>query len=458
MTLLNALGPSSMFAEFIGLAGYAVGSDNEDVEVWSRGGEERHRVRSSDAGYLVAGASRSGSYVTEFQASRLEDVERYLTFLIGNASVRGTRGFGLLATSTQPALAAGTESATDGKGNVRLWSVADPSRTVIFLRGVPWEPRTFSHLMAVPLGTLRRALLDPHGSPVFDVGQPQVNPPVVLSWSPEWLFSTAFREFVALGGAEVTARGDTVLVGDFETGYEVSDADGWWCVRRYSRGLHDTRMRARGAEDVERYLLLQFGPAARHAPQLRLPLLVEPAPPVEIAEGLRFEPVAPGWVSVRGTDGSERGIEIADAGITAARDARDFTHLLRSTPQEIRESYLDAAGSPALSPILVPVSRGDAVPPSVDWGRLSASDRRLADSGFRLFCSLNEKRGKVFEDPVSAAPFDGGVAVFRSIRGGGMILVAHDGSVLYRSSSYSFERALDEFREGQRTPLDSFGG
>lgn len=446
-----------MFAEFVGLGGYEVGVDGEDVEVWSRGGEERHRIRASDAGYLVAGASRSGSYVTELQASRLEDVERYLTFLIGNASVRGTHGFGLLATSTQAALSAGTESATDGEGNIRLWSVACPSRTVTFLRGVPWEPRTFSHLMGVPLGILRRALLDPHGSPVFDVIQPQVNPPVVLSWSPAWLFSTTFREFVALGGAEVTARGDTVLVGDFETGYEVSDIDGWWRVRRYSRGLHGTKLRARAAEDVERYLLLQFGPPTRHAPQFRLPLLVEPAPPAEIADSLRFESVAPGWVSVRGADGSELGIEMADAGIIAARDSRDFTHLLQSTPQEIRESYLDAAGSPVLSSILVPVSRGDAVPPSVDWARLSASDRRLADSGFGLFCSLSEKRGKTFDDPVSAVPFDGGVAVFRSIRGGGTILVAHDGSVLYRSSSYSFERALDEFQAGERTPLDSFG-
>ncbi|MEV7692310.1 Imm61 family immunity protein [Microbacterium sp. NPDC089189] len=457
VTLLDALGPVSAFAEFVELGGYTVGGDGDDVEVWSRGGEERHRIRASDSGYLVAGASRSESYVTELQASRLEDVERYLTFLIGNASIRGMRGHGLLATSTQVAPAAGTASATDGEGNVRLWSVAYPSRTVTFLRGVPWESRTFSHLMGVPLGILRRALLDAHGSPVFDVAQPQASPPAVLPWSPAWLFSTAFREFVALGGAEVTARGDTVHVGDEEAGYDVSDTDGWWRVRRYSRGLHDTTLRARRAEDVERYLLLKLGPAARHAPQLMLPLLVEPTPPAEIAHGLRFESVAPGWVSVRGADDSERGIEIADAGIIAARDARDLTHLLSATLPDIRESYLDATGSPALTPVCVPVSPHVSAPPVVAWAELSPSDRRLADAGFRLFCSLSAQSGKAFGDPVSAVPFDAGVAVFRAIRGGGMILVAHDESVLYRSSSYSFERALAEFRAGARTPRVSFG-
>lgn len=457
MTTLSTLGPSSAFAELVGLGGYTVGADGDDVEVWSTGGEERHRVRASDSGLAVAGASRSGSYATELQASSIEDVERYLTFLIGNSAVRGPRGHTLLSTSTQTPLAAGIESATDAEGNARLWSVSDPRRTVTFLRGVPWEPRTFSHLMGMPVGLLRRALLDEHGSPVFDVGQPHDSRSSVLSWTPAWLFSTAFREFVALGGAEVTARGDTVQVGDLEAGYEVSDTDGWWCVHRYSRGLRHATLRARRAEDVERYLLLRLGPAARHSPHLRLPLLVEPAPPVEIADGLRFEPLEPGWVSVREADGSERGIEIADAGIIAARDARDLTHLLRSTPQTIRESYLDAAGSPALSPVLVPVSRGDSAPPSTTWAQLSATDRRLADTGFRLFCSLSEKRGKTFEDPVSASPFDGGVVVFRAIRGGGKILVAHDGSVLYRPSSHSLERALDEFRAGRRTPLGSFG-
>lgn len=70
--------------------------------------------------------------------------------------------------------------------------------------------------------------------------------------------------------------------------------------------------------------------------------------------------------------------------------------------------------------------------------------------------SLAARSGSPFSDPVSAIPFDGGVAVVRAVRGGGSILVAADESVLYRASSYSFDRTLAEFRAGERTPPEAF--
>lgn len=82
--------------------------------------------------------------------------------------------------------------------------------------------------------------------------------------------------------------------------------------------------------------------------------------------------------------------------------------------------------------------------------------QRLADVGTTLFRSHAAKSGQTLDDLLTVVPFDGGVAVVRAVRGGGKIFVAGDGSVMYRGSSYTFERAVEEFRAGERTPVESF--
>ncbi|MFC5123646.1 hypothetical protein ACFPRL_09595 [Pseudoclavibacter helvolus] len=67
------------------------------------------------------------------------------------------------------------------------------------------------------------------------------------------------------------------------------------------------------------------------------------------------------------------------------------------------------------------------------------------------------KAGQESPHPLRAVPFEGGVAVFRAVRGGGMILVGDDESVMFRASSYTFDRALEEFSAGERTQVESFG-
>jgi hypothetical protein len=46
----------------------------------------------------------------------------------------------------------------------------------------------------------------------------------------------------------------------------------------------------------------------------------------------------------------------------------------------------------------------------------------------------------------------------QAIRGGGTNFVAEDGTVMYRSSSFTSRRGLAEFRAGRRSPIESFGG
>ena len=43
------------------------------------------------------------------------------------------------------------------------------------------------------------------------------------------------------------------------------------------------------------------------------------------------------------------------------------------------------------------------------------------------------------------------------VKGGEAIIVGTDGTVLYANSSISYERHLEEFRRGTRTPIEAFG-
>lgn len=88
---------------------------------------------------------------------------------------------------------------------------------------------------------------------------------------------------------------------------------------------------------------------------------------------------------------------------------------------------------------------------------LTPDERWLALTAGRLFGVMATKAGQESPHPLRAVPFEGGVAVFRAVRGGGMILVGDDESVMFRASSYTFDRALEEFSAGERTQVESFG-
>lgn len=455
--LAERLGPSSAFAAFVALGGNTVDADTETdtVTVASRGGEERYQVRARDDGYVVSSASRSNDYAAEARGTSADDVERYLTFHIGNAAIRSELGLGLLYIAPDVPLARHWE-VTHRDADAVLSSPRQPGRTMTLLRGVEGERRTFSHLMDVPLGLLREALLDPQGTPVFELAEPDPDRPRVRQWSPGWVFGPSFREFVALGGFELRNDGDGIRIDDGEVGMLVTRGDdGWLHVGRFSRGLIDPMLRARRFDDVERYASHEFGDIVRSLSRPALPGLTEPDAAPQAAA--RLEPLGDGWVSVREADGAERGLEVEAGGIRGTRHAVDLTHLLAWSPHAIRESYREAAGSPALTSIRVPVGPRPASPPAVDWALLSPHDRRLADEGLRLFSGLAALSNKPMDAPMSVVPFDGGVAVFRAVRGGGKILVAPDGSALYQSSSRTFDRALEAFHAGERSPRESFG-
>lgn len=134
-------------------------------------------------------------------------------------------------------------------------------------------------------------------------------------------------------------------------------------------------------------------------------------------------------------------------------DGERFDALDRALRAGLTEPWTGAAATPP--PGTTEPSQGVAIR-VVEREQLSAADRVLADHGTALFHSLAAKSGTPFDDPLTIVPFDGGVAVVRAIRGGGTIFVAADRTVMYRASSYTFDRALAEFRAGERTPLDAF--
>lgn len=265
---------SAEFVSFAADGGYSVAIEGDGIEVWNVGGEVRYLVHESGPWCVVESAYRAEDYSPEFQATRNEDVERYLTMRIGNGAVRSALGFGVLPVRPGLPVSSAFESVTVRDTAVELTSLDDAARKVMFLTGVERPAVLFSRIADTALDDLRRSLRDPLGAPAF---------------------------------AEVTGA------------------------------LH-TRAPASGVE-----------------------------------------------------------------------------------------------------------------------GRaLSEAQHRLARHGASLFHSLAAKSGQALDDPLSIIPFDGGVAVVRALRGGGKIFVADDGSVMYRASSYTFERALEEFRAGERTPPESF--
>lgn len=118
------------------------------------------------------------------------------------------------------------------------------------------------------------------------------------------------------------------------------------------------------------------------------------------------------------------------------------------------------AGPPQLRGFLR-LPEGDAAPTPpavpVDPASLPAAQQDLAKFGEQLFRQLANAAGQQLPEVVMVIPVDDGVAVVRAVRGGGMILVASDRSVLYQASAVTFDQAVREFRSGSRTPLEKFG-
>lgn len=91
-------------------------------------------------------------------------------------------------------------------------------------------------------------------------------------------------------------------------------------------------------------------------------------------------------------------------------------------------------------------------------GRLTSEQEGLAQFGGELFDRLSRKIPSAGRYPLAATSLDsGGVVVAQSVRGGGRIFVAPDKSVLFVSSEVGTQSALEVFRNGRRTPVESFG-
>lgn len=118
------------------------------------------------------------------------------------------------------------------------------------------------------------------------------------------------------------------------------------------------------------------------------------------------------------------------------------------------------AGLPQLRGFLrLPDAGGAPIPPGVpvDPSSLSAAQQELAQFGEGLFRRIADAAGQQLTERLNVIPVDDGVAVVRPVRGGGTILVGADRSALYQASSVPFDRAVQEFRTGKRTPLEKFG-
>lgn len=264
-----------------------------------------------------------------------------------------------------------------------------------------------------------------------------------------------FHELLQRSGIATRESTDgAVAIGDDETFYLVTEEHGWFIVERRSRGLSEgVRFRAQQIDDVERFLVLEFGDEQRG---LELPILAWVSVPPPVAPTVKLVPDGAGWVSFQRSDEDTR-VVMPYVGIAEISAAHAFSHVIDASIVQLRESFEAIDGAPALSAFMKPGddrSRPAAV--AVAYDELSSEARDRADRGIALFQSLAARSGKSFDDPVNIVPFAGGLAVVRAIRGGGKIFVAEDGSVMYRGSSYTFERALEEFRAGQRTPLESF--
>ena len=77
---------------------------------------------------------------------------------------------------------------------------------------------------------------------------------------------------------------------------------------------------------------------------------------------------------------------------------------------------------------------------------------RLVEQGRRLFEFLAP------EATLDTVVLDGGagICVMHDVRGGGKIYVAPDLSVLFVASALDFQKGLEAFLAGRRTPLEKF--
>lgn len=71
---------------------------------------------------------------------------------------------------------------------------------------------------------------------------------------------------------------------------------------------------------------------------------------------------------------------------------------------------------------------------------------------------LGSKLLNVAEDSLTATSLDNnaGFYVYESARGGGSLMIAHDGSVLFANSSVSYDEHLQAFLSAQRTDASLF--
>ncbi len=190
--------------------------------------------------------------------------------------------------------------------------------------------------------------------------------------------------------------------------------------------------------DAERYLTYVLRGSFREAlglGRIVTGFLSEGAPEVSITHAPRVTTLE--WIGEPG-----RKVQLSGPG---KHSGEVFSFAMKMSLEDLRASFAAEDGLPMYAFL-----QRDAAFAS------TARADALGEVGRGLFHSLAAKSGQTLDDPLNVVPFDGGVAVVRAVRGGGKIFVAEDGSVMYRGSSYTFERALEEFRAGQRTPLESF--
>jgi len=270
------------------------------------------------------------------------------------------------------------------------------------------------------------------------------------------LLSPEFAAFAAIGGYTVTDDADAVEV--WSTGGEVryrlrTSAQGFIVDAADRAEDYRPEFRSRRRDDAERYLTVTIGEGpVRSARGLGV---VGFAPDTAIAAGFRLGSLDGQKAVVVLSEGEpDRSVDFLRG---MEWEAIAFSFVMSVSLEDLRRALLDPDGAPVYNAVARPARTAPTILPSEQWDRLSPEQRQLADRGLDLFRSLDAKIGRSADAPVSALPFDGGIAVMQAVRGGGTIFVAADGSVMYRSSSFTFDRALADFSTGSRTPIESFG-
>lgn len=147
--------------------GYSVAVEGAGIEVWNVGGEVRYLLHESGPWYVIESADRAEDYSPEFQATRNEDAERYLTMRIGNGAVRSALGLGVLPVRPGLPVSSAFTSVTMHDTSVELTSVHDATRKALFLAGISRPAVIFSYIADIALDHLRRSLRDPLGAPAL---------------------------------------------------------------------------------------------------------------------------------------------------------------------------------------------------------------------------------------------------------------------------------------------------